>query len=77
MFIKLNGSPEEAKVLIIRNMEELDKLQQSWYLVIIIRYHPHTTMTYTNRTHSSSSGGNIKHLTERINDLNQLELRTF
>ena len=27
IFIKLNGTPEEAKVLVIRNMEELDKYQ--------------------------------------------------
>lgn len=25
IFIKLNGTPEEAKVLVIRSMEELDK----------------------------------------------------
>lgn len=25
VFIKLNGTPEQAKVLVIRNMEELDK----------------------------------------------------
>jgi len=27
IFIKLNGSPEEAKILIVKNMEELDKYQ--------------------------------------------------
>lgn len=27
IFIKLNGSPEEAKVLVIRNLEDLDKYQ--------------------------------------------------
>jgi len=27
IFIKLNGTPEEAKVLVIRNMEDLDKYQ--------------------------------------------------
>lgn len=27
IFIKLNGSPEEAKVLMVRNIEELEKLE--------------------------------------------------